>query len=66
MNKTEEHFDLDIAIEDEGVCTRQTVTCDCCAMGELLGYARKDQLCPCNEVYEMAKKIKIEHEKNKK
>lgn len=57
MNIIEEHFDLKIAIEDKGICERQNVSCDICAMGVMLGYSDIDQLCPCNEVYDQSQKI---------
>lgn len=31
-------FDINIAIEDNGICARQSVSCKNCALGCILGY----------------------------
>lgn len=57
MNEKKEQFNLEIAIEDKGICERQKVLCSECEMGVLLGYNDKEQLCLFSEVYEQAQKI---------
>lgn len=55
MNK----FDIDIAIEDDGICARQKIYCAVCPIGKTLGYdADVDQLCNHELVLELSKLVK--------
>ena len=49
-------FNVEIALEDEGLCRRQTVPCAECEMGKVLGYDKKiDQICEAKFVYRIVK-----------
>lgn len=62
MNK----FNIKVALRDKGNCKNQKIDCHKCPIGEIIGMTDdKDELCYCEDVYKIVKKLsKIKFLKN--